>query len=144
MRGPLGDVTAVRAVPLHPVWRSIEPQNGKPGFLPSELKLPYEMDAYFMFWLHAVRQDAGVPFRIISDARMGEVGAKRSAHNERPCRAVDLQARNSYERARILIAAIQHGCVRFGVYPSKDDSDGGSVHLDCSAVNPSPRCWTRW
>lgn len=140
---PLKDIGPVAAKPLHPVWRDIAPHNGKPGFLPSEFKNPYEMDAHFLYWLYKVRQDSPVPFRIISDARPAGIGASRSAHMERPCRAVDLQAMNSYERACILAAAIRHGCVRWGTYPG-DEKDKGGVHIDCSILNPSPRAWTRF
>lgn len=143
MKSPLDGIEPVLAKPIHPVWADIAPRNGKPGFTPDEFNLPYEMDAHFLYWLYRCRLESPVPFRIISDARPAGRGASKSAHMERPCRAVDLQAMNSYERAVILGVCIRHGCVRWGTYPG-DAKDKGGVHVDCSVKNPSPRAWTRW
>ena len=130
------------ATAADPVWAEIQQH-----FSPQEFQHPYEMDADFLRLLTKIRKKAGVPFRVISDARdpAGHVGATKSAHKKRPCKAVDLQVKNSYERARIVIAAIQCGVTRVGVYPG-GESDGGGLHIDASTHvdNPSPRIWTRY
>ena len=150
---PLDDIEPEAAALDHPVWQDIADR-----FKPAEFERPEDMDAGFLRWLHRVRNDAGVPFRINSDARPvdGDVGADRSAHKKRPCRAVDVQAYNAEERARILIAAVANGCRRVGIYPGKDRreeqgwpphaTDAAAVHIDCSnhPDNPSPRIWTRF
>lgn len=123
----------------HPVWEEIEDH-----FSVTEFKRPYEMDVAFLRWLFQVRVDAGCPFSLISDARAidGDVGADKSAHKKRPCRAVDVIVKNSWMRGRIVIAAIRNGCVRLGTYPAKKKS----LHLDCEdhEDNPSPRIWTKY
>lgn len=149
LRGPLCGIEPEFAHEGHPVWDEIAPRPGKGGFRPSEFKAPYEMDAHFLRWLYRVRQDTGgVPMRVISDARDAIIMAKKSAHLSRPCRAVDLQVYNSYERAAITIAAIRHGCVRWGTYPGKATaigSDQGGLHLDCSEEphHLRPANWTK-
>lgn len=144
---PLEGKPAARAGAGHPVWGEIAPEEEFGGFVPSEFRNPEEMDVEFLRLLYRIRLDAGVPMRIISDARdpEGDVGASRSAHKKRPCRAVDLHVANSYERARIVLAAAKNGVVRIGVYPGKE-RDAGSVHLDAEThpENPSPRMWTRY
>lgn len=144
---PLADVEPERAVQAHPVWAEIAPTEDRGGFVPGEFNDPWQMDAHFLMTLWLIRQRAGVPMRVISDARDpdGDVGADKSAHKKRPCRAVDLHVTNSYERARIVVAAVREGVVRIGVYPGKA-SDAGSVHLDGEThpENPSPRIWTRY
>lgn len=144
---PLADKPAARARADHPVWQEIRPKDGFGGFEPWEFDQPHEMDVEFLRLLYRIRQDAGVPMRIISDARPPDqdIGASKSAHKKRPCRAVDLDVRNSYERARIVGAAWEHGIRRLGVYPG-DAGDAGSVHLDAEAHpdNKSPRMWTRY
>ena len=144
---PLVGIVPVRATAVHPVWAEVAPSAERGGFKRSEFTDPDEMDANFLRLLFKARQIAGVPFRIVSSARdpEGSVGASLSAHKKRPCRAVDLHVANNYERACVLIAAVQVGIVRIGIYPAKDDNSG-SVHLDAEThpENPSPRCWTRY
>lgn len=134
---PLADKPAALAKAEHPVWGEIAG-----AFKITEFQRPHEMDVEFLRLLYRVRKDAGVPFRLISDARPPDkdIGADKSAHKKRPCRAVDLKPKNSYERARIVIAAVRHGIVRIGVYPT------GSLHLDAEThpENPSPRLWTSY
>ena len=117
-------------------------------FKPEELQRPYEMDVWFLYLLFEIRKATGnVPLRIISDARPPDrdIGAAKSAHKKRPCRAVDLKVKNSYERAVILLAAARCGVVRMGVYPG-GSGDGGGIHLDAETAsdNPSPRIWTKY
>lgn len=144
---PLAGKPAATATAGHPVWGEIRPDGTHGGFIASEFQRPEEMDVEFLRLLHRIRHDAGVPMRIISDARPPDqdIGASKSAHKKRPCRAVDLHVINSYERACIVLAAARNGVVRIGVYPGKD-GDAGSVHLDAEthAENPSPRIWTRY
>lgn len=139
---PLKGHDGERAIQSHPVWAQIRPRDGKGGFVRSEFDRPDEMDAGFLSLLYMARLEADVPFRVISDARdpRGDVGAEKSAHKKRPCRAVDLEIRNSYERARIVIACVRVGFVRIGIYP------GLSVHVDgeTDPENPSPRIWTSY
>lgn len=152
LESPLKNASPQRAKADHPVWAEIAPE-----FLPSEFKNPYAMDVGFLRWLHKVRLRAGVPIRITSDARDpdGDVGADLSAHKKRPCRAIDGQVRDeviggvsvpaSECLARIYIAAVQEGCVRFGTYKSSRGL-GDIYHLDAEthSDNPSPRWWTKW
>lgn len=127
-----------------PVWVEIASH-----ILPAELHRPYEMDADFLRKLHLIRLDSKVPFRFLSDARdpADDIGAKQSAHEERPCAAVDLKVKNAYERWMLVSTAIKHDIKRIGIYPGKKTpmgNDVGSIHLDDSKVNPSPRIWTRY
>jgi hypothetical protein len=143
LESPLLHKPAVFATKQHPVWQEIAAH-----FKPSEFTSPYEMDAEFLRLLFQIRKRTGkVPMRIISDARPPDkdIGASKSAHKKRPCRAVDLKVRNAYERAVVLLAALACGIVRAGVYPGSD-GDGGGLHLDAetSADNPSPRIWTKY
>lgn len=148
MNGPLAGVAPEFAHAGHPVWIEIAPTaGGRPGFRPDEFSAPHAMDAHFLRWLWQVRQDTGCPMRVISDARGEGIGASRSAHKDRPCRAVDLQVFNAEERARLTLAAIRHGCVRWGTYPGKSTDRGpdqGGLHLDASESHPRPRNWTKW
>lgn len=142
MESPLKNVSPQRAKHDHPVWAEISPY-----FAPSEFNEPYEMDVGFLRWLLTVRKRAGVPMVITSDARDpdGNVGAAKSAHKKRPCRAIDGQVKNSEQYARIVFAAIHEGCVRVGVYKSARGL-GDIYHLDLETHpdNPSPRMWTKW
>ena len=126
----------------HPVWEFIQPE-----FEITEFNDPYAMDANFLELLHRIRKEAGVPFRITSDARDpdGNVGVGKSAHKKRPCKAVALKVKNSFERMRVVASAIRNGINRVGVYPAKDDGSG-VVHLDAEVdpENPSPRLWTSY
>lgn len=149
LESPLAKHLPVAAKKGHPVWTEIAPQ-----FTPEDFDNPYDMDVEFLRWLHRVRMRAGVPMWITSDARDpdGEVGASKSAHKKRPCRAIDGQVRDSHkgmpgseQLARIYIAAVLEGCVRFGTYKSSKGL-GDIFHLDCEThvENPSPRWWTKW
>jgi hypothetical protein len=137
---PLAGKNPALAVRDHPVWESIEPH-----FRTAEFSAPYGMDANFLVLLYRIRLAADVPFRITSDARDpdGNIGVGKSAHKKRPCKAVDLKVHNSFERMRVVAAAIREGINRVGVYPAADDGSG-VVHLDAevSSDNPSPRLWT--
>lgn len=142
MESPLKHASPQPAKASHPVWQEVAPY-----FSQKEFKNPYAMDAEFLRWLLKVRKRAGVPMTITSDARDpdGSVGADKSAHKKRPCRAIDGQVKNSEQLARIIIAAVQEGCVRIGIYPSKKGL-GDIYHLDCEThvENPSPRMWTKF
>jgi len=126
----------------HPIWEIIAPE-----FMIEEFNSPYDMDANFLKLLYRVRLEADVPFRITSDARDpdGNVGVGKSAHKKRPCKAVDLKVKNSFERMRVVASAIRNGINRVGVYPANDDGSG-VVHLDAETdpENPSPRLWTSY
>lgn len=137
-----------KATKNHQVWIDIAPE-----IKSSELNLPYEMDVDFLYTLSRIRRASGVPLRFLSDARPvdKDIGASKSAHKERPCKAVDLRVKNAYERARLVFTAHAHGINRIGIYPGKTITisgkkytDAGSVHLDDSSKNPSPRIWTRY
>lgn len=152
LESPIRNNSPQHAVKDHPVWAEIA------GFFtPHEFRNPYEMDVSFLRWLYRVRKRAGVPMHITSDARDpdGSVGADKSAHKKRPCRAIDGQVRDEVVNgvsipaseclARIYIAAVKEGCVRFGTY--KGSSGKGDVyHIDVETHrdNPSPRWWTKW
>jgi hypothetical protein len=132
--------TVSYALAAHPVWARIAAR-----FSRDEFTDPDAMDPDFLDWLLAVREEAGVPFRIISDARdpQGNVGAEMSAHKKRPCRAVDLQVESNHERFCIVRAAILGGGCRIGVYPAHADG-GGGLHLDREPGLPQERIWTRY
>ena len=164
---PLAHLEPEYATRGHPVWEEIAPRNGMPGFLSTEFHNPWLMDLHFLRLLYGIRMDiwhaaqdpsvpevhADVPMRIISDARQAG-GASKSEHKNRPCRAVDLQVYNAYERGVIGTAAVRCGLVRIGPYPGKDRRkeqgwpsqarDAAGFHLDASTANPSPRWWTRY
>jgi len=144
---PLKGIPTVYAAAEHPVWDEVKSDGARGGFERHEFQRPDEMDVEFLRLLHKIRLEASVPMRIISDARPPDqdIGASKSAHKKRPCRAVDLKVKNSYERARITAAAILHGIRRWGTY-SGDDHDGGGLHIDAEThpENPSPRNWTRY
>ena len=147
-RSPLEGIPRERATARHPVWSEIEPRGEAGGFLPSEFDRPEAMDVAFLRLLYRIRLEAGVPLRVISDARdPGRgIGAPRSAHNvdgeEDAVRAIDLQVFNTEERARITLAAILNGVVRWGTYEAGVAEIGG-LHLDAEEENPFPRNWTR-
>ena len=143
MMGPLAAVPPVAAGLSHPVWRSIAA-----SFRPEEFRHPELMDVGFLLLLHRIRMRAGVPMRVVSDYRdpghnTAVGGARRSAHMERPCRAVDLRVKDNHERARIILAAAAEGIHRIGVYPAHEDRSG-TVHIDASTSKPQPRIWTRY
>lgn len=145
---PLAGLKPEFASKGHVVWKEITPY-----FTPADFANPFEMDVHFLRWLRDVRVRAGVPMWLTSDARPedGTVGADLSAHKKRPCRAIDGQVRDkpdlvgSEQLARIYIAAVMLGCVRFGTYKSEKGL-GDIYHLDCETheENPSPRWWTKW
>lgn len=102
---------------------------GLTHFEASEFSEPSAMGMEFMIWLDVVREEAGVPFKVTSSYRThahnaAVGGAMDSAHCDIPCQAVDLMPASSHDRFRILLAAINKGGVRIGLYPN------GSVHLD--------------
>lgn len=136
-----------RAHHEHPVWAEIAPE-----LRPGEFRFPYLMDVDFLRLLSRIRRACGVPFRIVSDHRPPDRnaaagGATKSAHMEEPCAAVDLRVLSNEERFRLVRAAIEHGVTRIGVYPPTPSQragygkGAGSVHLDASRTNPSPRMW---
>ena len=152
-KSPLEGVEAQFALAGHEVWGQIVTR-----FSFGEFDNPEEMDVHFLLWLFDVREDADVPFRVISDARdiFGDIGAGKSAHKKRPCRAVDLQAYSALDRGKIVVSAVLHGCRRIGTYPGRDRSeergwpdharDASGLHIDCSthSDNRSPRIWTKY
>lgn len=149
---PLKNFAPTPAVESHPVWGEIGEY-----FRAAEFRDPHHMDVGFLRWLYRVRDRAGVPMHITSDARDpdGDTGADLSAHKKRPCRAIDGQVRDetidgvsvpaSECLARIYIAAVLEGGVRFGTYRSARGL-GDIYHLDAEThtQNPSPRWWTKW
>lgn len=117
-------------------------------FAKSEFKEPGNMGFEFMHWLDTLRGRAGVPMTITSSYRTPEHnaavgGATDSAHTDIPCNSVDIGMRPrpddpnwNYSRFRILKAALELGCVRFGTYAD------GSIHLDRTEdERPAPRWW---
>ena len=149
LESPLRNVATQLAKSDHPVWKEIAPY-----FTPADFRAPHLMDVGFLRWLYRVRERAAVPMWITSDARAPEsdIGADFTAHKKVPCRAIDGQVKQlhkgmpgSEQLARIMIAAVQEGCVRMGIYKSAKNL-GDIYHLDCEthAENPSPRMWTKW
>lgn len=134
----------------HRVWMEVAPE-----LTPADFNHPWDMCPAFLRRLSAARRACGVPFRIVSDYRPPDrneaaSGAARSAHLERPCRAVDLRALNNAERFRIVEALLGEGFERVGIYTptewqvSQYGRGAGSVHVDASPTNPSPSMWMTW
>lgn len=140
---PLRRSDAEAATSDHPVWREIAPE-----ITPAEFHHPHCMDAAFLRRLARARRRSGVPFRIVSGHRPPEHngrvgGAKRSAHMEVPCRAVDLCVADNRERFLVVESLLAAGFRRVGIYPAAEDGSG-SIHVDASEINPAPRIWTRF
>ena len=123
-------------------WKTIR------HFQPSEFRKPHLMGYEFIRWLDSVREFAGVPIHITSDARSAEHnaevgGASDSAHVDVPCNAVDIGERPtpddphwSHARLAIVSAALTKGCRRIGTYAD------GSLHLDMTHDRrPSQVMW---
>jgi len=97
------------------------------------------MDPEFLEKLDAIREDAGIPFRITSGYRTPEHnmkvgGVKTSAH--RLGRAVDIQAVSGHDKFVIVQAAIRQGIMRIGIGKT-------FVHLDNALDSlPWPTIWT--
>lgn len=144
MNGPLQGYRLTPAHAGHVVWREISPQ-----FTRAEFRDPDSMAVEALRLLHRIRVRAGVPFRLVSDARTPATnpGASKSAHLERPCTAIDLRVVNSAERFAIVRAAIQEGVIRIGVYPPTEyqratwGKNAGSIHLDASTALPQNVMW---
>jgi hypothetical protein len=138
LKSPLANASPAPAKLGHPVWGEIGDY-----FQPHEFRNPYEMDVEFLRLLYKIRKRAGVPIRITSDARdpEGDIGADKSAHKKRPCRAIDCKVINSYERWRLVWASVLEGVVRLGVYGDKP-----ILHIDAETHtdNPSERIWTSY
>lgn len=139
-----------RAVEGHPVWTEIAPE-----LTPRDFRHPWEMCPAFLRRLSRARRACGVPFRVVSDYRPPDRnasagGASQSAHLESPCRAVDLRVLDNHERYRVVTALLAEGFERLGVYAptewqrSQYGTASGSVHVDASPTNPSPRIWMSW
>lgn len=139
---PLAGVELTQATLHHAVWSEVAPE-----FSPGEFRNPERMSAEFLRLLHRVRLLAGVPFRFVSDARLGTAGVSNSAHDEFPCCCVDLRVQSSRERSRIVRAACMLGIVRIGIYPPTPGQraqwgiNSGTVHLDASPKLPQDVIW---
>ena len=152
LESPLAGIAPQAAREGHPVWAEIAPY-----FTPSEFENPHDMDVAYLRLLFRIRVRAGVPMHITDDARDpdSDVGADLTAHKKKPCRATDGQVRGETVEgvylppseclARIIIAAVEEGVVRIGVYKSKKGL-GDIWHIDAEThpENPSPRLWTKW
>lgn len=97
-------------------------------FESSEFDEPYEMEQEFLAGLDRARELAGLPFKLTSDWRQDE---KSSHHTGK---AVDIQARSSYVRFRIVQALMSVGFVRIGVYDRH-------VHVDMDDSRPYTVLW---
>lgn len=132
----------MKAYQNHCVWGEIAPE-----LTPKDFQRPYEMDVEALRQLSRTRRRAGVPFIIVSDARLGNVGVANSAHDERPCTAVDIRVTSSSARYAVLKAAFEEGWRRIGVYPPTTNQarvwgkNAGSIHLDASPSKPQDVCW---
>lgn len=126
----------------HPVWREVAPH-----FARSEFRAPDRMCPDFLRTLHRIRLRSGIPFRFVSDARLGSAGVAGSAHDELPCRSVDLRVHGSRERSQLVRAAYLEGLTRVGVYPPTPGQraqwgiNSGTVHLDASTRLPQDVMW---
>lgn len=123
---------------------------GLSHFTAGEFAAPERMSRDFMMWLDGVRAAAGVPMHITSSYRTpqhnAEVGgAADSSHTDPICAAVDIgmwptasDPNWNHARYAILRAAMDAGCVRWGIYPS------GSIHLDrTEGVRPPAVAWVK-
>jgi len=96
------------------------------------------MDSTFALKLDQLRHMCGFPFKITSGYRTAVHnrkvgGAGSSAHTEGL--AVDIQARTSGEKFRIVANALLLGFNRVGVY-------SGHIHIDDSKTLPQNVLWT--
>lgn len=131
----------------HPVWKEIAPEISH-----HEFNYPGVMDVEALRKFSAIRRESGVVFRIVSDYRppAANPGATKSAHMEKPCKALDLRVLNNRERFLLVTTALKHGCTRIGVYPPNASQvkqfgkASGSVHLDFSTDNPAEVMWMSW
>lgn len=95
------------------------------------------MDPHFLDMLDAIRDEAGIPFRINSGFRTPLhnklVGGKHDSSHLKGL-AVDIVSPDSSAMALIIITAVQHGIKRIGIGKT-------FVHLDIDASLPTPRIW---
>lgn len=133
-----------RAFAGHAVWGEIAPE-----LTPRDFRHPNKMDVGFLAKLSEARRVAGVPFRVVSDHREpGQAGVQGSAHEDDPCKCVDLRCINTWERWKIVTALIGVGFERIGIYPptewqkSRFGKGAGSIHVDDATDKPRPRIWT--
>ena len=106
-------------------------------FAPTEFRRPHLMDEIFIVVLDQIREDAGFPFKINSSHRTKEEntavgGAKDSAHQEVPCRCVDIKVNNAYQKFQLVDSARDHGIERIFIYKTH-------IHIDDSPNLPRPR-----
>ncbi len=113
-------------------------------FKPSDFNHPDKIGYEFMRWVDDVRHDLGEKIYPSSDHRTPEAnaaagGAKKSAHMEVPCDAMDFSGlkMTGQVRFKLVTTALAHGCERIGIY------ENGVVHLDRSEGRPSPVIWTK-
>lgn len=141
------------AVLSHPVWQEVAPELAPKDFTRSDgTPMAEKMSASALRRLSRIRRRSGVPFRVVSSYRPPHEnpGAEKSAHMELPCTAVDLRVLNNEERYRLLAVAFAEGVERIGCYLPTDHQGrtwgkgSGSVHLDFSTSNPTPRFWMSW
>lgn len=96
------------------------------------------MDEEMLQSLDEAREDAGIPFVIISSFRSRAYnteigGAPNSAHLRG--KAVDIQCDNNLDRYKMVTALLAAGFKRLGI-----GSD--FIHADVDPDLPSPRIWT--
>lgn len=119
-------------------WAKVHPE-----FKPHEFDHPDKMGYEFMLWLHKLRLRLGFSLSVSSDHRTPEHnssagGAKKSAHMDVPCDAVDIHKLTSHTRYKLVQGAMAMSCQRIGVY------ENGSVHLDRTEdERPSPALWVK-
>lgn len=86
-------------------------------FFRSEFSDPDEMDSNLLLMLDHARHIAGIPFRVTSSFRSGDLGAHGRGL------AVDIACRESHDRFRMVKALFLAGFNRIGVYE-------GHIHVD--------------
>lgn len=97
-------------------------------FTADEFSAPESMRAGFLRKLDQAREIAGVPFKITSSFRDGDLGAHGRGY------AVDVRCRTSRARFHILRGAIEAGFRRIGVYDRH-------IHLDDDPSLPDAVVW---
>jgi uncharacterized protein YcbK (DUF882 family) len=95
------------------------------------------MDPHFLDLLDGIREEAGIPFHIISGFRtlahnLEVNGGPNSAHTRGM--AADIQANTGRQKFLIIRAAVINGIKRIGIGKT-------FIHVDADSTLPNPTMW---
>lgn len=89
--------------------------------------------------LNNARHIAGIPFVLTSAYRSSahdKLRGRSGTGAHTLGRAVDIRCNTSENRAKVLLALIEAGFERIGIYPT-------FIHADDSITHPTPRIWLK-